>query len=218
LLRKRNATEVDRLFTKQRLHSPSIDYAIGSVALLFLITGFIKLDPIMYWAGKYLSLFGFLFTALGIDLYIYEKFKKKIPLISKRTAEFKARNLGTTVPVWCWIIFLITSGIALFSVQSTKELLIQIGTVIFIMMSAIMVEKRSKLPVKNSDDKEYRTSEGWTIFVIGMFLAIGPVISRHIGHYGIDAIFSTIPLIAFIVFLNSDIYKKMISKEMPLAQ
>jgi hypothetical protein len=216
LLRKRNEVELDKILKHERLHSPIIDYTIGSIALFLLISGFQNNDPNLYWAGKYFSLFGFLFTVLGVDLYMYEKLKKRIPLISKRSADLKARNFGSTVPKWCWAIFLITSSIALFSIQTTKGMLIQIGTIIFIIMSGLMVEKRSKLPVKKTDDKEYRKNEGWTIFVIGMSLGIAPIVNRYIGHYGIDAIYSTIPLIAFIILLNSKIYKKITFKEVPL--
>jgi hypothetical protein len=208
--------ELDKLLKHERLHSPLIDYAIGLVALFLLISGYLKDDPMLYWAGKYFSLFGFLFTVMGIDLYMYEKLKKRIPLVSKRSAELKPRSLGSTVPKWCWAIFLVISTGALFSIQTTKVLLIQVGTIIFILMSGLMVEKRSKLPIKNKDDKEYRSSEGWTIFVIGMCLGLGPIINRYVGHYGIDAIYSTIPLIAFIILLNSKIYKKITSKDAPL--
>lgn len=78
ILKKRNPEVAkEKLGIKNSLHPAMLDYLIGGISILVLLTGFFMAEPLIYWSGKYLSLFGFLFTTLGLDFFQYEKLKKK---------------------------------------------------------------------------------------------------------------------------------------------
>ncbi len=216
-LKRRNPHLVESLLNKQYLHTPMIDYVIGFIALGFLSWGYFSFSSQLYWSGKYTSLFGFLFVSSTIDLIQYERLKRKIPLVAKRSADFKARGVGKSVPIWCWILFLFLSIVGLFFVGNTKVFLIQLGVIIFILASGYSIEKRAKLPIEQNEDKEYRESEVWTVYIIGVTLAIAPILSRFFGHYGIDAIYSSLAIVSFLLFINSKVYKKIIDKDEPLS-
>jgi hypothetical protein len=180
---------------------------------MILVFGYFTDMPILYWSGKHLSLFGFLFTNLVIDLYQFEKLKKIIPLKQKRTATLQPRILGRIVPIWAWLLCLIASFII---VIIEKDPVKQISTTFAILVcvtAAFFTEKKSKVSDDFEEDQLFRKSEAWTIFVIACTFSLFLPFKEHLKLYGIDAVFSTVPLIAFACFLNSKIYKKLISQD-----
>lgn len=214
VLTKRRNPEVakDLMPAGGMLHSKKIDYVLGVLCLCLLVIGFILKDKYFYWAGKYISLFGFLFC-MELDLLKYSKLKKLIPLIEKRSASLVERKVGRIIPLWSWGIYVIVNGVIFYydtEIRSKVTYLIAISVVV---ASAIYTEIRSKLPISTIDDEFYRKSEAWTVFIIAWSFPIVEPFKKILGFYGMDAIFSTIPLIAFVVFLNSSIYKKIVGDQ-----
>jgi hypothetical protein len=188
-----------------------VDAAIGVTSIMILVFGYFTDMPILYWSGKHLSLFGFLFTNLVIDLYQFEKLKKLIPLKQKRSATLQPRTLGRIVPIWAWLLCIIASLIIIIIEKDPVRKISTTFSVSVCLAAAIFTEKKSKVSDDVGDDQLYRKSEAWTIFVIACTFPIFIPLKAHLRHYGIDAVFSTVPLIAFGYFLNSKIYRKLIS-------
>jgi hypothetical protein len=212
LLRKRNPEVADEtLGSKRCLHSSKVDGTIGVLSIMTLVVGYVTNMPILYWSGKYLSLFGFLFTNLVLDLYQYEKFKKLIPLKQKRSATLQPRTLGRIVPIWAWLLCIIASLIMIIIEKDPMQKISTTFAVLVCIAGAIFTEKKSKVSDDVGEDQLFRKSEAWTIFAIACTFPLFIPLKAHLRHYGIDAVFSTVPLIAFAYFLNSKIYKKLIS-------
>jgi len=210
MLKKRNTDQSSSVLPTSKMpHHKNIDTAIGIFSMGLLALGFFLHSNYIYWSGKYLSLFGFLLTVLFIDLFQYSKFKNKIPLSSKRTASLNNRFVGKIIPLWWWIAYVVSSVAYLYFSDDLKSQLFLGISIIIILIIAYFIEKRSKLPMSTVDDELYRKSEMWTVYIIGWtFLIINPL-KKYFGFYGIDAIFSTLPLFLFVIFLNSKLFKKI---------
>ena len=210
LIKKRNTEVAEKILpVSGMLHSQYIDIGIGIICIGLLIFGFVSQNFYIYWTGKYLSLFGFLITVLLIDLLRASKFKQKIPLASKRSASLSQRLVGNIIPVWSWIVYIIVSLISLYYANELKEKISMVIGISVILVTAFFIEKRSKLPVSTTDDELYRRSEAWTVCFIAWSFPILSPIKKYLGFYGVDAFFSTLPLLCFIIFLNSKIFKKL---------
>lgn len=194
------------------LHSKKIDYVLGFICLCLLVVGFVLEDKYLYWAGKYISLFGFLFC-MELDLLKYKKLKKLIPLVERRSASLVERKIGRIIPLWSWGIYLIVNGFIFYYDPEMRSKISYLITVAVVLSAAIFTEVRSKLPISTIDDELYRKSEAWTIFIIAWSFPIVEPFKKHLGFYGMDGIFSTIPLICFFIFLNSKIYKKIVNEQ-----
>ena len=96
--------------------------------------------------------------------------------------------------------------------ETQKEKIANAIGAIFILAVAYFTENRSKISGKAEDDDTYRKSEMMTIGLIAWSFPIIAPIKKHLGHFGIDALFSVLPLVIFITFLNSPIYKKIMNK------
>ncbi len=212
LLRKRNPQAADEtLGSRSSLHSFKVDSTIGILSITVLCLGFAAGKPLLYWAGKYLCLFGFLFTNLVLDLYRFDKFKKFIPLKQRRTATLQPRELGSIVPIWAWALSL-TASLILIIIE--KDPLKQFSITFAVgvcLAAAVFTEKKSKVTDEVEEDQLYRKSEAWTIYFISCTFPLFMPFKTYFGHYGIDAVFSIVPLMAFAYFLNSKIYRKLIS-------
>jgi hypothetical protein len=210
LIKKRNTEVAEKILPASgMLHSKYIDIGIGIICFGLLIFGFVSQNFYIYWTGKYLSLFGFLIMILFIDLLRASKFKQKIPLASKRSATLSHRLVGNIIPVWSWIIYVIVSLISLYHANEPKEKISTGIGIAVILVTAFFIEKRSKLPVSTTDDELYRRSEAWTIFFIAWFIPLVAPLKKYFGFYGVDTFFSTLPLLCFLIFLNSKIFKKL---------
>jgi uncharacterized membrane protein YfcA len=212
LLKKRDPEQAKALFGAQNhLHHPQWDYVIGMVSLLALIVGFMQANQLVYWSGKYLSLFGFLFTTMAIDLCRYEKIKPQLPLKHKRSATLVPRSFGRIVPLWAWAVCILASiGLVLIEHEPGKQFTMAIAVCICV-AAAVITEKKSKITDNLEDDQLYRRSEAWTIFIIACTFPVFTPLRSYLGHYGIDAVFSTVPLLTFAWFLNSGIYRKLVA-------
>lgn len=198
--------------TNGQLHDKAWDYTFGVVSLLLLFSGYIIENKFIYWSGKYLSLYGFLLTVLVIDLYKYAKLKKLVPLEEIRSTTLVSRKVGRIIPLWSWVIYIIVSSLYIYSGESTKIRVISASSVLILLVVVFLTEKRSKLPISNLDDELYRKSEMITLTIIAWSFPIVGYFKSSLKFFGLDAIFSTIPLVCFIALLNSKIYKKIIDK------
>lgn len=210
LIRNRNTQVADDILNKRKvLHSKWIDYTIGTLSLGLLVIGYLKENGELYWSGKYLSLFGFLITVLAIDLFKYEKLKIIIPLETKRTASLVSRKLGNIIPRWSWVLYTLVMFVVIYFQDTQKGKIILFFELLVILVIAYFTENRSKISGQAKDDEAYRKSEMITITIIAWAIPLFIPIEKYLGHFGIDAVFSTIPLIIFIIFLNSKSYKKI---------
>jgi hypothetical protein len=210
IIRNRNPKIAQEILKDQKiLHSNFWDYIIGTISLGLLFTGYFQDQGPLYWSGKYLSLFGFLFTVMALDLIKYKKLEKLIPLENIRTASLISRKLGNIIPTWSWVLYSIFMIIIICFEETVKAQIINASITIFILVSAYFTEKRSKISGKAIDDDNYRRSEMITIAVIAWSILIIEPIKKNLGHFEIDAIFSVLPIVMFIVLLNSKIYKKI---------
>lgn len=212
LLEKRNPElAMAHLGLRKTLHDPRWDYIIGAFAVTMLVSGFASSNLILYWSGKYLSLFGFLFTILVIDLIQFEKLKKLLPLKKKRSATLVPRTFGRIVPLWAWALCLIATSIFVIMEKDTMKQVVTGSAVLVCVGAAILTEKKSKISEDLEEDQLYRKSEMWTIFIIACTFPLFNPLSAYFSRYGIDAVFSSVPLIAFVWFLNSKVYKRIVS-------
>lgn len=212
LLRKRNLELTGEILPKgNQLHSFLIDYTIGSVAIACLLYGYFTNNLPFYWAAKTISIVGFVFTTLVIDLTLYYRYKKEIPAMAKRTASLKTRELGRIIPLWSWGLYLVVSITAiLYTTPLKTQLSLALGCAV-LLITGYFVEKRTKMANNSEDDELYRKSEAWTIFIIAWSFPIIIPFRGLFTKYGVDALFSLIPLVLFVLFLNSSIYKKITS-------
>jgi hypothetical protein len=167
----------------------------------------------IYWTGKSLSLFGFLFTGLILDLSQVKKFEKKIPLKVKREASLEKRFFGKIIPLWAWIfLFMISLSSAIFQ-ESLKSKLFIIFSIIIILIVAYFTEKRVKLPTTTSNDEDYRKLEIYTVFFIGaclpIFFFLKLFFRDTFNFYAWESLFSLTPLIAFFLFFKSRPYQSI---------
>ena len=213
MLKKRNP-EVAKQFLprSQMLHSKAWDVGIGLVSLAALFCGFMLDNSALYWAGKYLSIFGFLFTCLLLDLINYEKIKKSIPLSDKRSGSLNTRKIGRLIPLWSWVLYIAVNFLIVAKLENINTQILLGVTVVIFLAVAFFIEKRAKLPVSSEDDNLYRKSEALTILFIAWLAPFLIYFKNHLGSDALTASFSAIPLIFFILFLNSKIYKKLVSE------
>jgi len=208
LLRNRNAHVAQDVLKGTRiLHSNLWDYIIGIVSLGLLVTGYLQDHGPLYWSGKYLSLFGFLFTVLTLDLLKYEKLKKIIQLETKRSASLNSRKVGNIIPTWNWVLYSIVMLSLTYLEETQWGQVTNVITATFIIGAAYYTENRSKIPGKTKDDETYRRNEMLTITVIAWTIPISVPARKYLGHFGIDGIFSALPIVMFIIFLNTNVYK-----------
>ena len=211
LLVSRNPERVTKDFVgRTQLHSSSWDYLIGSASIIFLVTGFAKGNLEIYWFGKYISIFGFLFTSLVVDLYLYEKLKGSFPLKLRRTATIVPRSFGRIVPLWAWSLCMVVS---LYVASTASDVSKQLGiasAALVCLLAGIFVEKKSKITLDLQEDQLYRRSEAWTVFIVACTIPLSFAVTSYLGDFGLDALLSTVPLIAFVWFLNSKIYRKLV--------
>ena len=193
-------------------HSPLIDYTFGVLISSYLLYGYsIKSDQIMNRA-HILSVLAFLLTCLLIDGYRSFKLKKKLPLQALRFASLVPRAIGKIVPRYFWLsLFIFSSLVFWFTTDKFAVFLVNMSVSVFGLGVGFFVERRR--PVINNVvvDFNYRKSEAWAIFFVFLTLPCIFLIKHLFPDAVLSAVISTIPIIYFICFLNSKLYKKIIS-------
>lgn len=211
LIKKRNQKVANEIgVSGAYLHEPRWDYSIGAISIACLAIGFFFNEMIFYRVGQNLSIIGFLLTCLFYDCWRISILKKLLPPPDVRRATLEPRKVGRTVPVWAWGIFLAFS--IFFYILNNKiitEILIRSFVVVVMVSSAWFVEKRRPITDNQQDDLAYRTSEAWTVYAVAWTLPIIGFLKDNLTSNMAEAVLSTAPLICFIVFLNSPIYKRL---------
>lgn len=128
----------------------------------------------------------------------------------KRTATLRPKKFGSIVPIWAWGLCLLTTLLVVTTSEEPKKQITTIASVLFCILMANHTEKKSKVSQDLEDDELYRVSEVWTIFLIACSFPIFLPLGNYLGHNGVDAVFSTIPIVAFVIFLRSKTYKNMV--------
>tara|TARA_R110002049_G_scaffold184723_1_gene352997 strand:+ start:1381 stop:2121 length:741 start_codon:yes stop_codon:yes gene_type:complete len=193
-------------------HNPLIDYVIGSILIAYLIYGYVFDNDQIISRAHILSVLAFLLTCLLIDGIRSYLLKKKLPLQSIRVASLKPRSIGVIVPRSLWISLFVFSAITFwYSTDKTLVFAVNLSVSIFGLCVGFFTERRKPIINNVEDDFAYRKSEAWTIFYV--FLSLPCIFLAKFLYPEVvtSAIISAVPIIFFIGFLNSTLYKKVIS-------
>lgn len=196
---------------KSHLHPPMWDYLLAVVSISLIVYGYTQSDANIYLVGKYISILGLLLTCLIIDSYKSRIYKEKLPLIVKRSATLVPREIGSSVPIWGWVVYILVSSILIFLLGSSiVSKLVSLSVVAFFLAAAYRTDKRAKVFNDLEDDSLFRINESWTIFFVAWSFPLALMVKQFAGYNMVSAISSSAPLILFLFFLNSSVYKRII--------
>lgn len=210
LTKKRNPSLANNITSDHHLHPPLWDYLVGVISVLLLLSGYFLDEVITYRIGHYTSVVSFLMTCLVYDGWRFQLLKKLIPLEDLRRATLEPRNIGRTIPVWAWLIFLAFSVI--FYILPEKIFVVQLTrgfAILVFLIAAWFIDKRKPVTSNLQDDLAYRESEAWVVYIVAWLIPLTGVFKQYISSNIAEAAFAATPLLCFIFFLNSPIYKRL---------
>ncbi len=213
LMRLRNRDAFQKISRFNRFfHSPWIDYSFGILLSAYLLYGYsVKSDKIINQA-HILSVLAFLLTCLLIDGYRSFQLKKKLPLERVRFASLVPRAIGKIVPRYLWLgLFIFSTLVFWLTTDKFHVFLVNMSVSVFGLGVGFFIERRRPVINNVEADYNYRRSEAWTIFYVFLTLPCIFLIKHLFPDAVLSAVISAVPIIFFIYFLNSKLYKNIIS-------